>query len=128
MGFFIAAGIFLLLGGCIAFNNWRRSKRWLRAHAVGQVRKTYVQRGLQGDRSLMDQVRYRFTDSRGAMHSVDVDDYSGLRDKELEVHVFYDPKNPRKALIGTARDMYGWALGLMVFGLWLLVFGYLATR
>ena len=128
MGFFIAAGIFLLLGGCIAIKNWRRSKRWLRARAVGQVRKTYVHRGFEGEKSLRDQVRFRFTDSRGIMRSFDIHDYSGFRDDELEIQVFYDPENPRKALINTARDIYGWALGCMLIGLWLLVFGYLATK
>ena len=62
------------------------------------------------------------------MHFFDIHDYSGIRDKELAVQVFYDPENPRRVLIDTARDMYGWALGLMLFGLWLLVFGYLATK
>lgn len=128
MGFFIAGSIFLLLSACMAIKNWRRRKKWLRTRATGQIRKTYVHRDLQGNKTLMDQVRYRFMDSRGRTHSFDVHDYSGFRDKELEVFVLYDPENPRNAVLENTRDMYGWTLGGMVVGLWLLIFGFLATK
>lgn len=128
MGFFIAAAIFLLLGIFLAFGNWRKSRTWVPAKAQGQLRKTYVRRDLDGDKILMDEVRFRFEDERGIIHSFDVRDYSGVREEEMQVRVFYDPKNPRRALIDTARDMYGWAAGLILFGVWLLVFGFLSTK
>ena len=128
MGFFIASVVFLTVGIGLVVRNWRRSKFWVRTQAKGQIRETYIDRDLDGTRATMDRVRYRFPDARGVIHSFDIQDYRGFRNNELQVTVFYDPQNPRRALIDSARDMYGWAFGLILFGIWLLVFGYLSTK
>jgi hypothetical protein len=128
MGFFIVAAIFLSIGTSLAYRAWRRSKTWQPAKAQGDAKKTYIRRGLNGGRTLLDQVRYQFEDGRGMKHSFDIHDYSGLRDSEMQLSIFYDPQNPRRVLINTTRDMYGWAAGLILFGIWLIVFGCISIK
>lgn len=116
--------LFLALGLALVLRNWGRQKTWQSASAVAQVREIEVSKSLDGSTRTYQRIRYRFADRDGKLHSFDIRDYVGIRNTGQEVIVFYDPDNPNKALIATARDLYGWACGLCLFGLAFIVVGF----
>jgi hypothetical protein len=119
--------IFLALGTALAFRNWRRSKTWSSTKATAQLRGIEISKW-HDETDVHQRVRYWYADANGRHHSLDIRDNVGSRKAGEQARVFYDPNNPKKSILGTAKDMYGGASAFICFGLMCIGFAYLSLR
>lgn len=72
-------------------------------------------------------LKFHFTDAQGNTHILERQDRPGMHKNGETVPVFYNPRDSKKAMLGTSRNMYGWPCGISLIGVCMCIIAFLMT-